>query len=138
MRKIILFILFLIPAILVLTPFKSVGSENTPFVVYSVFRGLNMGDPMEHSLKDYYVNMGTQQGVRPGTTLEVMRKISTYDLMSKKLHGDVAFPIARLKVIHVEQGSAIARLEVMLPKDKTPSVTNDTVMVGDLVRILQK
>lgn len=105
------------------------------FVVYSVFQGLNLGNPGEVSQKDYYVNMGSSNGVRPGTTLEVLRKIATYDLLSEKLYKDMQFPIARLKVIHVENNAAIARLEKLMPAEETPAITLRAVMIGDLVRV---
>ena len=107
------------------------------FVVYSVYKGLDLGNSGDIPQKDYYVNMGTTNGVRAGTVLEVARRFPTYDLLSEKLYKDVTFPIARLKVIHVENNAAIARLDSLLSPEKTPSITPRAVMVGDLVRIAQ-
>ena len=107
------------------------------FVVYSVYQSLDMGNPGEVPLRDYYVNMGSSNGVREGMVLQVIRKVSTYDLLSEKLYRDVEFPIATLKVIHVESNAAIARLDQMLPVDKTPAVANRAVMVGDIVKIAE-
>jgi hypothetical protein len=103
------------------------------YVVYSVYKELDLGYPGETPQKDFYVNMGTTQGLRPGTMLKVYRRVSTYDLMSEKLYRDVSFPIARLKVIHAENNAAIARLEKMLPIASTPAFSPRAVMVGDLV-----
>jgi hypothetical protein len=105
------------------------------FVVYSVYKAIDLGNPGEIPQKDYYVNMGTTNGLHNGATLEVIRKVATYDLLSEKLYKDISFPIARLKVIHVEQNAAVARLEQVLPADKTPAVANRAVMVGDVVQI---
>ncbi len=77
--------------------------------------------------------MGTAQGLRVGSVLEVQRKTPTYDLSNQKLYKDVSFPIARLKVIHAESNASIARLEKMLPADKTPVISPNAVMVGDFV-----
>ena len=107
------------------------------FTVYSVYKALDLGNPGEIPQKDYYVNMGQSQGVHDGSILEVMRKISTYDLLSEKLYKDVTFPIARLKVIHAEGYAAIARLDKLAPTEKTPAITPRAVMVGDYVRIAQ-
>ena len=105
------------------------------FVVYSVYRGLDLGNPGEAPPpKDYFVNMGSAQGVREGTVLNVMRKVATYDLLSEKLYRDVTFPIAKIKVIHVENNAAIARLDRMLPTDKTPATNPFAIMIGDAVR----
>jgi hypothetical protein len=72
-------------------------AHSAEFVVYSVYRGLDMGIPGETPQKDFYVNIGAAQGVRVGTTLEVMRRASTYDLITEKLYKDLTYPIARLK-----------------------------------------
>jgi hypothetical protein len=105
------------------------------FVVYSVYKAIDLGNPGEVPQKDFYVNMGSANGLHSGSTLEVIRKVATYDLLSEKLYKDISFPIARLKVIHVEQNAAVARLEQILPADKTPAIANRAVMVGDAVQI---
>jgi hypothetical protein len=105
------------------------------YVVYSVYKELDLGNPGEVPQKDFYVNAGTAQGLHPGTPLKVFRRVSTYDLMSEKLYRDVSFPIARLKVIHSEANASIARLDKMLPDAQTPAYSPRAVMVGDLVEI---
>ena len=104
------------------------------FMVYSIYKGLDLGNPGETPQKDFYVNIGSAQGVREGGTLDVMRKVATYDLTSQKLYKDVTFAIAKLKVIHVEANAAIARLDKMLPAEKTPALSPRAVMVGDFVK----
>jgi hypothetical protein len=120
----------LVSALWILVPQASASDA----VVYSVYRGVDLGNPGEAPSKDYYVNLGTQQGVENGSILEVSRKLATYDLMSEKLYKEVVFPIATLKVIHAESGVAIARLDKMITQDQVPSFSPRAVMVGDLVR----
>jgi len=114
-------------------------------VVYSVYQGVDLGEPPSAAepsevkstpapRKDYFINVGSSQGIKPGTVLEVSRKMPTYDLLGEKLYKEIVFPIGSIKVIHVEQGVAIARLEKMLPSDKTPAFSPRAIMVGDLVR----
>jgi hypothetical protein len=109
--------------------------HSADFVVYSVIKALDMGNPGEVPQKDYYVNMGTAHGLNDGATLEVVRKVPTYDLESQKLYKDISFPIATLKVIHVESNAAVARLEKMNPPEKTPVTSPMAVMIGDFVRV---
>jgi len=104
------------------------------YVVYSVFKPLDLGNSGESPQKDFYVNMGSSQGLREGAQLEVMRRISTYDLLNEKLYQDVTFPIARLKVIHVENNAAICRLDKLINAEKGPETSIRAVMVGDIVR----
>lgn len=104
------------------------------FVVYSVYRSLDMGNPGETPQKDYFVNVGSSQGVREGSVLTVYRRTATYDLLSEKLYREVTFPIAKIKVIHSESNAAIARMDKMFSLDKTPATTPNAIMVGDLVK----
>jgi hypothetical protein len=114
--------------------FPKLGNS-ADFVVYSVFKQLDMGNPGEIPQKDFYVNMGTAHGLSDGARLEVVRRVPTYDLESQKLFKDLTFPIGLLKVIHVESNAAVARLEKMHPADKTPVALPYAVMIGDMVRI---
>jgi hypothetical protein len=104
------------------------------FIVYSIYKGLDLGNANETPQKDFYVNLGSAQGVKTGASLEVLRKTATYDLANQKLYKEISFPIATLKVIHVERNAAVARLEKMYSADKTPVITPRAVMVGDFVR----
>lgn len=112
-------------------------AQAADFVVYSIYQGVDLGDSQNTPKKDYFLNMGSSNGVRPGMVIEVSRRAPTYDSISEKLYQEVTFPIARLKVIHVEQRAAIARLERILPADSTPAISPRAVMVGDLVRVVQ-
>jgi len=105
------------------------------FIVYSVFKPVDLGIANEAPAKDYYVNMGSAQGLRPGSTLDVLRKVASYDLSTQKLYKDVVFPFAKLKVIHVENDAAIARLDKFLPAESTPVLAPKAVMVGDIVKL---
>lgn len=103
--------------------------------VFSVTHHLNMGNPGEKDRKDYFINAGTKQGIREGAVIQVFRKSPSYDLINNKIHTEVTFPIATLKVIHSEGDIAIARLDKMLPDDKTPAIIPTSVMLGDIVRL---
>lgn len=111
------------------------AGADSQYTVYSVYQALSLGNPGEVPQKDFYVNMGESQGVREGSHLEVMRRVPTYDLISEKLYKDMVFPIARLRVIHVESTTAVARLEKMFSPEKTPAISPRAVMVGDLVQL---
>jgi hypothetical protein len=105
------------------------------FIVYSVYKAIDMGNPGEVTQKDYYVNMGSANGLRNGAILEVHRRVATYDLLSQKLYKDVEFPIGKLKVIHVEPYASIARLDALAPAETTPAAETRAIMVGDAIFI---
>lgn len=103
-------------------------------IVYSVYKGIDLGNPNDESQKDFFINLGTQDGIQPGTIVEVSRRSPSYDLTTEKLYKDLVYPIARLKVIHAEKDAAIARLDRMYPADKTPVLNPRAIIVGDLVK----
>lgn len=110
------------------------AAQSAEFIVYSVYKALDMGNPGEVPQKDYYLNMGTANGLSEGSSVDVLRKVSTYDTLSEKLYREILFKIATLKVIHVEANAAVARLEKAHPADKIPVTQIKGVMIGDLVR----
>ncbi|MBC7386687.1 MAG: hypothetical protein H7301_11075 [Cryobacterium sp.] len=116
-----------------LVPRSALSSETA--IVYSVFKGIDLGNPNESVEKDFFVNLGTDQGIRVGTLLEVARKSPSYDLTTEKLYKDLVFPFAQIRVIHTEKDASIARMEKIYPTDKTPVLIPRTVIVGDMVRI---
>ena len=125
---------FMLTLFWVLVPLSQAG-QPSEFVVYSVYQKLNLGERDEVPQKDYLVNMGSKQGLQEGSILEVMRRAPTYDLISNQLYRDMTFPIARVKVIHVETTAAVTRLEKLLPAEQTPAANPRAIMVGDVVRV---
>jgi hypothetical protein len=113
---------------------SAVQAGQAEFKVYEVRQALSLGGSHPTPPKEYYVSLGADQGVKAGTTLEVYRRSSTYDLAREEFYRDVLFPIAHMKVIHVDLGAAICRLEKFLPTETTPVLSPPAIMVGDIVR----
>ena len=124
-----------IAALIQVLPLSALSSDDLgESTVYGTYAALPMGNPGEVNRRDFYINIGSKEGLKVGSKVEVMRKIPTHDLLTRKLQKDMIFPIATLKVIHVEQTAAIARLERVVPEDNSPAITPRAVMVGDYVR----
>lgn len=104
-------------------------------VVYGVYTALKMGDEKEVAQKDYYISIGSRQGVSRGAKVKVYRKISTHDLIAKKLQTDIEFPIAEIKIIHVDEEASVGRLVRMLPPDETPAGSPGAILVGDRIAL---
>jgi hypothetical protein len=104
------------------------------FVVYSVYKALDMGNPGEVPQKDYYVNMGSSQGIHPGSIVKVYRRMATYDLLSEKLYKDITVPIGTLRVIASDANASVARLDKLVPDTQAPALTPRAPMIGDVVR----
>lgn len=105
-------------------------------VVYGVHHALDLGGKGERPKTDYFINMGARSGVLRGDVVEARRNTPSYDLLNRRLFKDMSFPIARMRIIHVERSMAVARLIRILPADETPSITPAAVMIGDSVRRL--
>jgi len=112
-------------------------SRGAEFFVTSVIREIPMkqGDA---AYRDFYVNAGSNNGLRQGVFLEAIRKMPVYDNINSKLLGDTTVKIARLRVIHVDKDLAIARLVKFFEKETTPLAGFDSVMIGDLIQVSEK
>jgi hypothetical protein len=106
------------------------------FVVTSVIRNFPMtsGDPV---YRDFYINAGKNNGLKNGVKLEAIRKIAAFDNVNNRIMGDTKVPIAKLKVIHVDETVSIARLLEYNSKEKAPLAGAEGVMVGDLVQVAE-
>lgn len=127
-----LFAVMAVAGAIVLFPTKWVNAEEA--MVYNVYRPIDMGEPGEKPLKDFYISAGSSAGLHVGSLLEVYRRVSTYDLVNSRVHQQMSYPIAKVKVIHVEDQIAIARLDSVAHQDKNPLIQPQSVMVGDFVR----
>lgn len=109
----------------------------TEFFVTAVIREIPMkaGDAQ---YKDYYINAGTNNGLRKGLFIEATRKLSAFDNINSKLGGEFNVKVARLKLIQVEKSVSIARLVRYYDKEVTPITGNDAVMIGDLIEVAEK
>ena len=107
------------------------------FFITSVIRELPM-KAGEVLYKDYYINAGTNNGLKKGLVIEAVRKISAFDNINSKLVGDTSIKIAKLRLIHVDKGVSIARLVKYYDKETTPITGYDSVMIGDLIEVAEK
>lgn len=88
--------------------------------------------------RDVYVNIGTSQGIKIGSQLDVFRALTTVDEINQKIGRNISFKIARLKVIHADSDIAVARVLEMQPAASTPVGSYTNVMVGDVVQVITK
>ena len=113
------------------------ASNAADFAVVSVVRNFPMKADDEVA-KDFYINAGTNNGLKEGAFLDAMRKVAIHDNFNSKILGDTSVPIARLKLIHVDKNMGIARLVQFYERKVTPYTGYDDIMVGDLIRVSQK
>jgi DNA-binding GntR family transcriptional regulator len=105
------------------------------YVIFSMNQELNMGVEEKPLRKNYFVNMGSNQGVKKDTVLDVFRIISVQNPYDNKKRVNYKVKIGELKVITSSDEAAIAYLSTYLPKEETPIFDLEQFMVGDHVAI---
>jgi len=113
------------------------GQGHAEFTIMSVVRDFPMKSG-ESTYKDFYVNAGTNNGLRKGLVIEAVRKLNVFDNLNAKLGGETLIRVAKLKIIHVDKGVSIARLIKFYEKEATPQTGYDSVMIGDAIEVAEK
>lgn len=103
------------------------------YVIYSINQDIPMGTKDEILRKNFYVDMGKNQGVQKGSVLDVYRMISVLDPYGGKKRFNHKIKIGELKVLHTEETSSIGIINKMEEADETPVVEVEALMIGDLV-----
>lgn len=107
------------------------------YVVFGVKTDIPLADG-QTPVRDIYVSMGTNQGIKNGSRLDAYRVLTTVDELQQKTGRNFQFKFARLKVIHAETDMAVARVMELLPAENTPIGLYTNVMVGDQVQVSSK
>jgi hypothetical protein len=105
------------------------------FIIYSIVQDIPMGHENEVVKKNYYVNIGQNQGVRNGTSLNVVRLISRQDPYESKRRFNYNVNIGKLKVIHAEEKGSVTVLEKFDNGPDSPLYEIDNFMIGDKVEV---
>lgn len=113
------------------SPFRALSAEHT---VYQVYRPVDLGIEGEVPPKDIYISMGTVDGIRKGSSVDVYRKLSSFSHLTQQHVGDHLVPVGRLRVIHVDAQTAIARLDQFVSLNQEPGLYPQAVMIGDVVQ----
>lgn len=134
MRRLKTLCLFMLTGLI---PNIGVPAEGSGHFVYGIKTDLPLAES-DATIHDLYVNLGTTQGVKDGTILDVYRTISTVDDVNKKVADKISFKIAQIKVIHAEDDIAVARILEMKSPKETPLGDIPAVVVGDTVEVARK
>lgn len=103
------------------------------YVIYSISQDIPMGNKNEVIRKNFYLDMGKNQGVSKGSILDVFRVVSVLDPYENKKRFNHKIKVGELKVLHAEDGSSIGVLSKLESPDETPLFDISSVMIGDVV-----
>ena len=105
------------------------------YIIYSIYQPIPMGEPNEPRTKNYYVNMGRDQGLKKGTQLNVYRNVSRLDPYNSNKRYNYKIKVGELNVIHSEEDGAIANISKITNDEGEPLLDIDHFMIGDLVDV---
>lgn len=105
------------------------------YIIFSIVQEFPMGAPGEQLKKNYYVNLGKEQGIESGTTLNVYRQISRNDPFETKKRYSYNVKIGELTILHAEEQAAIGTLKDLKLTEADPLFEIKNFMVGDRVSV---
>ena len=103
------------------------------YVIYSISQDIPMGFEKEVLRKNFYIDMGKNQGVVKGSVLDVFRVVSVLDPYESKKRFNHKIKIGEVKVLHAEEGSSIGSLNKIESDEETPLFEIGKLMIGDVV-----
>lgn len=104
------------------------------YVIFSMAQDLSMGFDNEVIRKNYYVNLGSAQGLKKDSILDVFRIISIQNPYDNKKRVNYKVKIGELKVVHSSTDAAIAAVH-SYEKEDVPIFELNQFMIGDHVAI---
>lgn len=103
--------------------------------IFTVAEDLPMGFPNEVLRRNYYVDIGSDQGVSAGATLDVFRTISKSNPYNNQRRVNYRVKIGELEVLHSEETSSIGILKTFEGGKKSPLFEISGFMIGDMVTV---
>jgi hypothetical protein len=130
---------FELPVLIIVTMvFTATMAIAKDYVIYSIAQDIPMGNKDEVLRKNFYVDMGKNQGVKKGSLLDVYRVVSVLDPYENKKRFNHRIKIGEVKVLHAEETSSIGVLNNLEEADETPVFEIGKLMIGDIVTVKVK
>lgn len=105
------------------------------YIIYSIGHELPMGTADQKIRKNFYVDMGANQGLESGSVLNIYRQEAQLDPYASKKRHVYKVKIGELKVIHTEPDAAVATLNNFIDDDNRPILEVNAPMIGDLIDV---
>ena len=91
------------------------------------------GESVSPWMKDYFLNIGTEDGVRMGMVLNIYRPTYVEDRFTGGNVDTLHIPVGRVKLDQVKKSMSLAKLHELVTVED-PIRKRDPVMMGDYVR----
>lgn len=103
--------------------------------VIEVRRNIPLADD-EPVYKDFYLNVGSDNGLKTNQIVTALRKFNIKDSTGTQSFGEVKIPVGQLKVLFVTNRMAIAREHnKVLSRQDYPMLEQTAIMSGDLIEL---
>ena len=102
-------------------------------MIYSMAQDIPMGDGLKPK-KNYYVNIGLQQGVKIGTERKVYRLWNRTNPYSTDKNVTFTVEVGELKVVHAAEENSIAEVS-KIKTDTSVFVEIPSLNIGDHVGV---
>lgn len=104
-------------------------------VIYSISQDIPMGYKDELIKKNFYLNIGQNQGVKKGTIIDVFRIISNINPYNDRKRINHKIKIGEIFVLHSDDEAAIGKLKSINSDNDYPLFEVNGFMIGDHVTV---
>ena len=104
-------------------------------LIYSIEQEIPMGYDDESLKKNYFVNIGANQGVEKGTLLDVYRIISKLNPYDNQKRINHKVKVGEMKVLYATDEASIGIMSKYMDDASTPLFELEDFMIGDHVGI---
>ena len=104
-------------------------------LIYSISQEIPMGYDQEAIKKNFYLNIGSNQGVNNGTKLDVFRIISRSNPYENLKRVNYKVKIGELKVVHTDDEAAIAIMTQINLSNDSLLLELEGFMIGDHISV---
>ncbi|MES3039443.1 MAG: hypothetical protein V4736_16155 [Bdellovibrionota bacterium] len=118
--------------LLTLLVFQTVHAQSQDISIVNVRKNITLSNE-ETAYRDYYLNGGSDDGIKKGQVLNIVRKVVARDYSGTQTYGDIFIPVGELKVIAVFGKLAVARESKIFSREELPVLEQIGLMTGDLV-----
>lgn len=85
--------------------------------------------------KDFYINAGSDLGLKKNMVVSVIRKLGIRDATGTQNYGEIPTQVGQLKIISVQNKVAIAREYLLTSRDSEPMIEQIGIMTGDEITL---
>ena len=83
--------------------------------------------------RDFYINAGTDAGLKENTVVKVTRKVTVRDTSGTQTLGEVSVPVGRLRILWAQSNLSIAREYGELKPEDRPVLDQGGFQIGDRI-----